>query len=147
MASHEERHRQSDDAQDAGPRRAEAVLHVVAATDQAIDGIEDRIDAGQGEDGAAEDLDEGLQVPVAVLEPMAAFQCDQARHRQRGRRQHHVDQAVHAIEHDGLRMDPQAADHADGTHRRRERDRELEQPLLGAGVHVRHLTAMDVKGL
>jgi hypothetical protein len=136
MAANVHGHHHADQAQDAGPIGAESVFGIVASRQQSVGAVDDRIDAGQRHDGATEGLDQRLDVPVAVLEAAAAFGHQQSRQGQRAGGQYHVDQAVHAVEHDCLRLQEQAAEHAKRPDRHGDDDRELEQALFEPGVHA-----------
>jgi hypothetical protein len=50
-----------------------------------------------------------LEMPVAILEAMARSARDQLHDEQRHHRRHDVDEAVHAIEDDGLRTRDESA--------------------------------------
>ena len=132
---HERGHAQVAGTQQRRPPQRRSELHFVPAGGQADHRVGQRIHAGQRQDHPAQRLDHRLQVPIAVLEARAVLPRHQPQHRQRHQGQGYVDQAVDAVEQDGLRSHQQATDEADRADRHGDPDRELQDALLARGIH------------
>ena len=107
-----------------------------------VHSIDSSIDAGDREDAVAEQRHQRFQVPVPILESVARSLCDELDDDQRDDGRHDVDEAVHAIEDDGLRARGESAADADHAEDDRQDDRKLECGLLGVwllGLHCASL--------
>jgi hypothetical protein len=105
----------------------------MTAAVQGIHGIDRGIDTGHDENTVAQHCHQRFQVPVAVLEAVARTLCDQLHDDERNDRRHDVDEAVHAIEDDGLRSRSEPARHPEDAEADRQRNRKLQRALFCGG--------------
>ena len=110
-------------------------IELTAAGQQAVDGIQEGIEAEQHQGAAVEGQHHWLDVPVAELEaPVLSDAGDQARHEQRQPRHGGIDGGEHAVEQDRHRARQQAEQHAERRHPDGYGDGEFQESLFGGGI-------------